>query len=222
MEYVVWTKAGKRFAVESTLTTIEAQAVLAEKAGASAFEKSLAGKSLHRMTPKMTAWCHVLANWAIAPREEEAATDSFPLTMALLEKVRDDGFKKFPKMILKIEEQVVVMALSRKGTVNVTDGGPYRANKYFGAIQPGGSYREGAAITPDVRTLLHAIEENAADAVKRYSTGKCCFCRKELTTRESRTVGYGQTCAKNHALPWGHIDPDLAELPKQPLQSPYY
>lgn len=220
MLYEVTTKAGKTFAVESTLTDAEAQAVLAEKAKASNFEKSLAGKS--KLSPKMRSWLHVLAHWAITPREEPATTDSLPLTIAMLQKVRDDGNKKFPKVRLQIDGQLVQLALSRKGTVNVTDGRAYGVNKYFGAIQPNGALREGRDVTPDVLTLLRAVELNAASAVKRYSTGQCCFCRLELTTLESRTAGYGKTCAKNHSLPWGHIDPELEILPKRPLQAPYY
>lgn len=212
MLYEVTTKAGKTFAVESTLTDAEAQAVLAEKDNASNFEKSLATKS--KLSLKMRNWLHVLAHWTITPREEPAASASFPTTFAMLEKVREDGRKKFPKVRLAIEGQIVQLALSRKGTVNVTDGRPFRANKYFGAIQPGGSFRDGRDLTADVRTLLHALEINATNAVKRYSTGQCCFCNLELDTRESRTAGYGPVCAKNHGLPWGAIDEDLEVLPK--------
>ena len=31
----------------------------------------------------------------------------------------------------------------------------------------------------------------------------CCFCGRDLDTRESLTVGYGPTCADKHGLPWG-------------------
>ena len=213
MEYVAYSRAGKRFAVESNLTNAEAQAVLAEKDGANDFERKLANPKT-RLSPKMVAWLHICAIRAITPREVATVTDSFPVTFAMLEKVREDGRKKFPKVRLAIEGQIVQLALSRKGTVNVTDGRRYRENKYFGAIQPGGDFREGRDITPDVRTLLRALELNAPDTVKRYSTGQCCFCNLDLDTRESRTVGYGPVCAKNHGLPWGAIDPDLAILPK--------
>ena len=220
MLYQVTTKARKTFAVDSALTDAEAQAVLADKENASPFEKSLAGKS--RLTPKMRAWLHVLASWAVEPRKEPV-NDSFPLILAMLQKTRDDGNKKFPKVRLQIEGQIVQLGLSQKGTVNVTDGRGYNVNKYFGAIQPNGSFREGKSWTADVSKLLREVEADAVSAVKRYSTGQCCFCRLELTTLESRTAGYGKTCAKNHGgLPWGHIDPELRELPKRPLQMPYY
>ena len=31
----------------------------------------------------------------------------------------------------------------------------------------------------------------------------CCFCHKELTTKESLAVGYGPLCAEKLGLPWG-------------------
>lgn len=52
------------------------------------------------------------------------------------------------------------------------------------------------------------ITEVAADPVKvmaqhGIATGTCCYCARLLSTKESRTVGYGPVCAAKFGLPWG-------------------
>lgn len=55
---------------------------------------------------------------------------------------------------------------------------------------------------------LHCIQQfndNPEQAAKLFGqlTGNCCFCGKELSTKESLAVGYGPTCAEHFSLPWG-------------------
>jgi len=221
MIYEVTTRAGKRYSESSTLTDAEAQAVLAEKPNASDFEKSLAGKKPERLSPKMRAWLHVLAIWAITPREETDG-ESFPNILAMLTHAREAG-KKFPKVKLEIEGQRVVLALSGAGKVNVTDGRGYRVGAWFGAIQPSGAFRQGREYER-VSGILRDLESDPAGVAARHgiATGECCFCSIELTTPESLSVGYGPVCAKKHALPWGEVNPDVTmPEPKPKVRQPY-
>lgn len=52
--------------------------------------------------------------------------------------------------------------------------------------------------------------------------GSCVFCSRTLTDERSITAGYGQTCAENHGLPWGHVDPVdapmLVQVPDEVLE----
>lgn len=55
---------------------------------------------------------------------------------------------------------------------------------------------------------IHVIK--ASDAVSAedaarfgHTHSRCVFCTKALTDERSVTVGYGETCASTHALPWG-------------------
>lgn len=207
MQYSVTTKAGKVHTVDSTLTDAQAQAVLADKDRLSEFERSLASK--RKLSPKMRAWLHVLATWALNPREEAAASNAYPEILAMLTRAREAG-KKFPKIKLSVDGQPVVLALSGAGKVNVTDGRGFHSGTWFGAIQPSGSFREGREFSR-VSGVLDSLEVDPAGVATQHgvATGECCFCARELTTKESRSVGYGPVCADKFGLPWGAVDPDM-------------
>lgn len=209
MEYSVTTKAGKTFTIEHDLTDADAQAVLRAKQGASNFERDLASK--RKLSPKQVAWLHVLAFWAQNPRERDADAESFPTILGMLTKAREAG-KKFPKIKLRVDGQPIVLALNRAGKVNVTDGGGYGSGRWFGAIQPSGAFysRDADAVLP----VLRDLESDPVTVASQHgvATGECCFCARELTTKESRTVGYGPICAGKFGLPWGHVDPELEKL----------
>lgn len=213
MEYTVHTRAGKTFTVESDLSTGDAIRVLANKAERSNFERDLIDKR-RVLSAKQRAWVHVLASWAQNPREDNGGA-AFPAIYALLTKAREAG-KKFPKIKLSVDGQRVVLALSGKGKVNVTDGRPYGSNTYFGAIQQDGNFRA-SRDAGSVMVTLEALEANPAKVAAQHgvATGNCCFCAKDLTTKESRSVGYGPVCADRHGLPWGAIDPDLDNAGKE-------
>jgi hypothetical protein len=207
MQYTVATKAGKVFTVDSDLTDNAAQNVLADKPETSSFENKLINSD--QLSPKMRAWLHVLAHWALNPRPESNGGESFPGILALLNKARDAG-KKFPKIKLRVDGQPIVLALNRAGKVNVTDGGPFRGEQWFGAIQLDARWRDGAQ-PEKVLPILALLEKDPASVATQHgvATGNCCFCTRDLSTKESRSVGYGPICAGKFGLPWGDIDPEL-------------
>lgn len=209
MEFTVTTRNGKVHTVDSKLTDEQARDVLRAKPDASAFERDLSGRQ--RLSPKQVAWLHVLAFWTQHPREDKAA-DNFPTILAMLAHAREAG-KKFPKIKLRVDGQPIVLALNRAGKVNVTDGGGYGVGAWFGAIQPSGAFREGRGADA-VLPVLRELESDPVAVATQHgvATGECCFCARELTTKESRTVGYGPICAGKFGLPWGHVDPELERL----------
>lgn len=213
MIYVVTTRNGLTHEVDSKLNTLSAQAVLRAKSGASAFERDLAGKS--RLSEKQVAWLHVLAHWATQPKSEVASVGAFPGILALLNRARDAG-KKFPKIKLDVDGKRVVLALNRAGKVNVTDGRPYGENTFYGAIQDDAAFRP-SRNSGAILTVLEALEADPQRVASQHgiATGECCFCARDLTTRESRSVGYGPVCADKFGLEWGTIDPSVQELGEQ-------
>lgn len=61
---------------------------------------------------------------------------------------------------------------------------------------------------PTSERVLDALLAIAADPAKvagqnGIATGTCAFCGRALSTRESRSVGYGPECAEKWGLPWG-------------------
>ncbi len=53
--------------------------------------------------------------------------------------------------------------------------------------------------------VQRVAREITADEAAEFGhlTGKCVFCRRALSDERSMKVGYGETCASNHGLPWG-------------------
>lgn len=119
---------------------------------------------------------------------------------------------KFPKIRLETEKgQKVVLKRfgpgSRyKGEICITDNGQsFETRQYFGRITSEGQFIKAQAATDDVTQLLQALAEDPVHlaTAQGHRTSRCCFCNRELETRESVTVGYGPICADKFGLPWG-------------------
>lgn len=102
------------------------------------------------------------------------------------------------------------------GQIQLTDGGPYGDNTWYGRVSTDGELTLARWLNgeshQDVRDALIAqLRRLAAEPAKvageyaRYS-GQCCFCRKAIGEGDdprSREVGYGPVCAERYGLPWG-------------------
>lgn len=87
--------------------------------------------------------------------------------------------------------------------INVTDGGRFGSNKYFGRILPDGTWQSYAA-TNEVTQSVKQFATNPAKMAASHGkmTGHCCFCSRSLSDDTSINVGYGKVCADNWGLPW--------------------
>jgi hypothetical protein len=125
---------------------------------------------------------------------------------------------KFPRVTFEVNGHTLVLQLAggkskRPGVINVTDGGRYPNNTYFGYIGLDGGFVPYRACTPEVVETLNEFAADPVKAAAKYGkrSGNCCFCNKPLTRGKSETgqalystdLGYGETCAKNWGLPWG-------------------
>lgn len=121
---------------------------------------------------------------------------------------------KYPKIKLVLEngEPIVLSVAGAKsncpGTINVTDGGPYGDNIWYGRVAPNGSWQNNKAINGNTMSsltaLLTALASAPAETAAKYGkiTGQCCFCSRPLTDARSTAVGYGKTCADHFGLDW--------------------
>ena len=117
---------------------------------------------------------------------------------------------KYPKVVLGD------VKISRSGprakvpfALNVTDLGRYPDNKWYGRIEPDGSWLPTRSTPVEV---IETVEEFAADPAGYAAKvgklhGACAFCRKELTDERSTEVGYGPIRATKYSLPWGSSAP---------------
>lgn len=130
----------------------------------------------------------------------------------LLKKAGANGLKQ-PKLRFEPAEgqRLVVSVAGPKskapGTLNLTDGGPYGANQWFGRVRLDGSIFQSSKWQPWVGELLLAFAQDPAKVGAAYGkkTGRCCFCGRHLETKESTAVGYGPICAEKFGLPWGTV-----------------
>lgn len=211
------TKRGKT--VETCLSDDEARRIVREAiidgSLTSGFAKDLIERwdRWNRLSADQMIWVHVFANELLGDKDEDKAETEaieLPRIVEILRGARNAGLK-YPKVRLETDDgQKVVLSIAGArakipGSVNITDGRRYGENIWFGRIEPGGALRQGRAMTGAVRDLLIAFDQDPTGTAKVQGalTDNCCFCGRDLETKESVGAGYGPVCAEKWGLPWG-------------------
>ena len=129
---------------------------------------------------------------------------------------------KHPKIRLQLDDgrplvlSVAGPASRAPGSVNLTDGGRFGSNVWYGRISAAGEWDQGkavdAATASRVTTLLCELAADPAGVAARHGrlTGNCCFCNTGLTDERSTAVGYGPICARHYGLPWTKTEVERA------------
>ena len=188
--------------------------------------------SLRGPSPAQAAWVHKLATDAFQPKPESTPMNINLLPIVELLHKAAAAQKRAPVIKLTSASGApVVLRLAgerskRPGTVSVTDGARYgMSGRYFGSIDLSGNFHEGGSCCDEVRDLLTALAAHPDRVAGQHgvATGSCCFCSRPLSTKESRSVGYGPDCADRYGLPWGAVSAEVeaadAEA-KAPLVAP--
>jgi hypothetical protein len=168
-----------------------------------------------KLSDMQIAWIHKLATDGTARARGEArqpvlaANLNLRPVVAMMEKAAAAA-KGFPRIELTCDGHKLVLALAGSkskspGTVNITDGRPYGVGKWFGRIDVAGAVQKGRDWHPGVEAKLRQLAADPAKVANQHgvATGRCCFCSRDLSTAESRSVGYGPICADHFGLPWG-------------------
>jgi len=171
-----------------------------------------------RLSAKQLNWLHYLAygqtdNRVNAPQTPAADAGTYTALIELLDRANAAGIQ-YPKVRLQTADgSKVVLARAgsrsrREGTINITDGRPYGANTWYGRIERDGSRVASRSWTVEVRDAIVAFRDDPASIGGSLGrmTGNCCFCGRDLRTRESVGVGYGPICAGHWGLPWGSTE----------------
>ncbi len=148
-----------------------------------------------------------------AVRKVQAEASATPCdasrVVTMLAGAREKGLK-FPKIRLQVNGQQVCFSLAgdrakQPGSINVTDGGSYGDNKWFGRITVDGVFAPSSSCRDDVKALVLAFAADPAKVAAESGalTGNCSFCHKALTDERSVEVGYGKVCSDRFGLPWG-------------------
>jgi len=158
-----------------------------------------------RLTPESAARLVELA----VERASIAAIQLLPVVELLVK--AQAAQKRAPKITLQLADgsklvlKLVGERSTKPGTVTVTDGGSFESGTFYGRIYSNGTVEESRSWTPEVETALRQLAANPAVVAAQHgvATGSCCFCCRPLSTKESRSVGYGPDCASKYGLPWG-------------------
>ncbi len=122
---------------------------------------------------------------------------------------------KYPKIRLQLDNgQPIVLSVSGErakfpGSVQITDGGSFDNNIWFGRVHKDGTWDRSKHVhgttMASLTALLTALATDPAGTASAYGklTGQCCFCARGLDDARSMHVGYGPICAKKFGLPWG-------------------
>lgn len=104
------------------------------------------------------------------------------------------------------------------GTINVTDGGSYGSNIWYGRVNTQGDFQSTDHVTPEITELLTQLANNPHLAAHFHGkkTSNCCFCNKDLMQANSVAAGYGPVCAKNWGLKdeWNAAVKKMAPTPQ--------
>lgn len=115
---------------------------------------------------------------------------------------------KYPKIRLADkDDNPIVLSVAgerarRPGTINVTDGGPFGDNMWYGRISREGELEKSRSTTAEVIEALKDLAEDPARTAETYGKlhNECCFCARDLTDPRSVAAGYGPVCAENFGL----------------------
>lgn len=211
--------------IETPLTDAEALAVCRGLAGS--FPQDLARNAAGRrgLSPDQVTWTHILACEELDRRRREAAPPEAEAPALILVGIADLFRKargenrptrglKSPEVHLPLADDLGEVRLFSYiathtrfpgwiGVAPVTSAWGPRAPMH-GRIDPEGAYHPLAG-NPEVEATLAAFSDDPAGFAARcgHLSGRCCFCRQQLTDARSVAVGYGKTCSRNWSLPYG-------------------
>jgi hypothetical protein len=164
------------------------------------------------LSDKQWLWVDKLTQRAADPQAQAPKTESvgdFSGVVKLFARAKQK--LQFPKITLQVEHQPIQLSLAGsrskyEGQVQVTDGGAYGSNVWFGRVDAAGNWTQGrAASEQDLETVsrfLRAFSQDPAGTAKKHGrlTGRCCFCNTALKDETSTAAGFGPVCAKNYGL----------------------
>lgn len=142
------------------------------------------------------------------PEAVKVEVGSFSAVYALFAKAKEA--LKWPKISLSAGTYPVQLSLAGPkskvpGVINVTDGGDYGNNKFYGRVDKEGLWTKGFKPYPEsdmVETLLKRLSDDPAGTAQEYGklTGRCCFCERKLSDERSTAAGFGPVCAQKFGL----------------------
>jgi hypothetical protein len=159
--------------------------------------------------------CYIRERDRNKPRAQKVQLNDVSRILALFDtaaqRLKLNGNVKPPKVTVDLPEVgVVVLSMAGErsrnpGSIYVKGEGGFDDAPYYGKIDRDGQYRPSREALPQMHNALAAFAVDPAGiaAAHGHKTGRCCFCHRKLTTKDSTAVGYGPDCAEYYNLPYG-------------------
>ena len=137
-----------------------------------------------------------------------ATLEGFTQITALMTKIQNSG-NAHPKVRLAFAGKPLVLTVAggksrNPGAVNLTDGGAFGSNTYFGKITVSGKFEPSAAAANlsrdakaalwDIMTRMRDGQAESVFAEHGKALGVCCMCGRDLSNQESVDLGIGPVC----------------------------
>ena len=137
----------------------------------------------------------------------EGGVSGFEPVVALMQRIKDSG-NAWPKVRLffSVHPLILTMAGDRArapGSVNLTDGGSYGQNQWYGRIGVDGVFAPAQAAKnlsqgdkAELWSVLSRLRRDPETVFAEYGKrfGVCCMCGRELTNAASVSDGIGPIC----------------------------
>lgn len=190
------------------------------------------------LSNKQSYWVGVLLEKATGTHEEkpQLCLTTFKGVFDFLENAQ--YHLKSPKVRLQTPDGDPVMLYFAGpnskyfGSMQITDGGVFGDNKWYGAVAPDGTWTLNHQTFPEIKAVARLLQKLADDPQATATahaklTGKCAFCNKPIGEGKSTisaALGYGPECAIHYGLPWGEdamvehyiANPVEPEVPAKP------
>lgn len=203
----------KGVTVNTPLSNEEAIALLPQvgsKFAAELFDKA----NKYSLSNNQLVWAHKLVlEKGLVPGIAKAEPVSEQLENFASIKALFDHAKvhlQYPKIKFTINGVTIQLSLAGNkskyaGHLQVTDGGKFGSNKWYGRIDMAGIFHASNNCPANVLEFLKQFAADPVNVAATYgkATGNCCFCKIGLSDPRSLAVGYGPICAGNFGLPWG-------------------
>jgi len=181
------------------------------------------------LTAGRVKWIGILANNTPKPQREKIDIGKIDGVIDLFDKAAKH--KTCPAVVLVVgyadekETEPVLAKVYRAGpdtvapgTLNVVDH-DVEPSTWYGRVLLDGNFELSPRLNDDdkanAKFIVNKLREFTCDPIGVATqfgriTQRCCFCYRRLDTPESKTAGYGPTCAENFGLEWGAVEDDFA------------
>ena len=209
----VYKKDGTEIAFATPFANLrEVATVLRTQTGDFAADMVAAIESVRGPSNVQAAWAHKLATDAITAKA--SVTVNLSAIIAMMDKAAD-AQKRAPRIVLEHSEGRVVLSRATErskapGSINITDGGAFGDNVWYGRIARDGSVQPSQHYSK-VLPLIAALALDPAHVAGQHgvATGNCCFCARALSDKRSRSVGYGPICAEKYGMAYGKVSSEV-------------